>query len=66
MNESLAVIDPKRIVMCGDTLHTDILGAMAYGWKAVLVERDGMFCGANAADFIKRSAIVPTWRVDRI
>jgi HAD superfamily hydrolase (TIGR01450 family) len=66
VNESLAGIDPKRIVMCGDTLHTDILGAMAYGWKAVLVERDGMFCGANAADFIKRSAIVPTWRVDRI
>ena len=31
--------------MCGDSLHTDILGAAAQGWKTVLVTKDGLFSG---------------------
>ena len=66
VEESLEGIPPNRIAMCGDTLHTDILGAAAQGWRTVLVERDGMFCGADAREYCHRSALVPTWRLSRI
>ncbi|CUH48857.1 HAD hydrolase, family IIA [Ruegeria atlantica] len=66
VKESLVGVAPSRIAMCGDTLHTDILGAAAQGWRTVLVERDGMFCGVDVSDFCTRSALVPTWRLSRI
>ncbi len=66
VEESLEGIPPNRIAMCGDTLHTDILGAAAQGWRTVLVERDGMFCGTDAREYCHRSALVPTWRLSRI
>lgn len=66
VGETLVGVEPSRIAMCGDTLHTDILGAAAQGWRTVLVERDGMFCGVDPSDFCARSAIFPTWRVSRI
>ena len=34
-----------KIAMFGDSLHTDILGAAAQGWKTVLVTKDGLFSG---------------------
>jgi len=55
-----------RMVMCGDTLHTDILGAAARGWRTVLVTRDGLFSGADTAGFCRRSAIIPDWQTERI
>ncbi|MDD7973227.1 HAD-IIA family hydrolase [Roseinatronobacter alkalisoli] len=57
---------PDRIVMSGDTLHTDILGAAARGWRTVLVTRDGLFSGTDTEDFCRRSAIFPNWRTERI
>ena len=63
---TLPGVAPDRIAMCGDTLHTDILGAAARGWRTVLVERDGMFAGADAGAYALRAGIVPTWRVPRI
>lgn len=63
---SLSDIPAERIAMCGDTLHTDILGAASRGWQTVLVTRDGMFAGADASLFCDRSGIVPDWRVPRI
>ena len=66
VGETLVGVEPSRIAMCGDTLHTDILGAAAQGWRTVLVERDGMFCGVDASDFCARSALFPTWRLSRI
>ncbi|MBT8458377.1 MAG: HAD hydrolase-like protein [Boseongicola sp.] len=66
VGETLVGVEPSRIAMCGDTLHTDILGAAAQGWRTVLVERDGMFCGVDVSDFCARSALVPTWRLSRI
>ncbi len=56
----------NRIVMCGDTLHTDILGAAARGWRTVLVTRDGLFAGENTENYRRRSAIVPDWQTGRI
>jgi HAD superfamily hydrolase (TIGR01450 family) len=63
---SLPGIPPERIAMCGDTLHTDILGAAARGWKTVLVAQDGLFSGIDTQPFCRRSALAPTWRVQRI
>lgn len=66
VERSLTGVPPERIAMCGDTLHTDILGAAARGWRSVLVVRDGMFSGLDTRGFCDRSAIVPTWRLPRI
>jgi len=63
---SLQGIPPDRIAMCGDTLHTDILGAAARGWRTVLVTQDGMFSGVDTRPFCDRSALIPTWRLPRI
>lgn len=58
--------DPSRIAMCGDTLHTDILGAAARGWKTVLVTRDGLFAGHDTRPFSQQSCLFADWRLDRI
>jgi ribonucleotide monophosphatase NagD (HAD superfamily) len=52
--------------MCGDTLHTDILGATSRGWRSVLVTQDGMFSGHETDIFCKESGIFADWRVKRI
>lgn len=57
-------IDPARIAMVGDTLHTDILGGAAAGWRTILVTGHGLFRGADAGAFIKRSGIVPDYVVE--
>ena len=63
---SLASLPPDRIAMCGDTLHTDILGAAARGWRTVLVTQDGLFAGYNTQPFSKQSRLFADWRLDRI
>ena len=63
---SLQGISPDRIAMCGDTLHTDILGAAARGWRTVLVTQDGMFAGHNAQAYCSSSLITPDWTTKRI
>ena len=64
--KSLPDLDPHNIVMCGDTLHTDILGAAARNWRTVLVTKDGMFSGHDTKLFCDKSGIFPDWRVERI
>jgi|SRR6056297_507311 len=63
---SLPGISPGRIVMCGDTLHTDILGAAARGWQTVLVENDGLFSGEDTCAYFSQANLFPTWRLSRI
>jgi ribonucleotide monophosphatase NagD (HAD superfamily) len=63
---SLPGISADRIAMCGDTLHTDILGAAARGWRSVLVSRDGLFAGEDAPAYCLSSNIRPTWHLSRI
>ncbi len=63
---SLPTGDSDRIVMCGDTLHTDILGAAARGWRTVLVTRDGLFAGHSAPEFCAKAGIYPDWHLARI
>jgi len=66
VENSLPQLNPNEIIMCGDTLHTDILGATARGWRSVLVTQDGMFSGHETDIFCKESGIFADWRVKRI
>ena len=52
-------IDPSRVVMVGDTLHTDILGGAAYGIKTVLITDHGLYSGFDYKKFIEKTQIVP-------
>ncbi|SFN64482.1 Haloacid Dehalogenase Superfamily Class (subfamily) IIA [Roseovarius lutimaris] len=63
---SLGGIDKGRIAMVGDTLHTDILGGAAAGWRTVLVTQDGLFAGHDVAPFMAQSGLYPDWQVARI
>ena len=59
VEDSLPQLNPSEIIMCGDTLHTDILGATARGWRSVLVTQDGMFSGHETDIFCEESGILP-------
>ncbi len=63
---SLPSLRPDRIAMCGDTLHTDILGAVARGWQTVLVTQDGLFAGHDTQPFSKQARLFADWRLSRI
>jgi glycerol 3-phosphatase-2 len=54
-------IAKQRILMVGDTLHTDILGGAAYGVKTALVTGHGLFANQDVAPYIKQSGIVPDY-----
>ena len=64
--KSLSEIPGDKIAMFGDSLHTDILGAAAQGWKTVLVTKDGLFSGFDTKSFCEVSRISPNWRLGRI
>lgn len=54
---------PHRIAMVGDTLHTDVLGGAAAGWRTILVTGFGLFRGLDEEAYIARSGIVPDFIV---
>lgn len=49
----------KRVVMAGDTLHTDILGAAAAGFSTALVTGHGVMRGLDVKSCIEASEIRP-------
>ena len=53
--------DPARTLMCGDTLHTDILGGNAYGVHTALFTAHGFYRGLDYAHYIKDSGISPDY-----
>lgn len=61
----LGDVDRSRVVMVGDSLHTDILGARAYGIASALIPGFGFFAGGNADRAIERTGIQPDFVVDR-
>ncbi|MEM9604892.1 MAG: HAD family hydrolase [Pseudomonadota bacterium] len=63
---SLPGVPAARIAMCGDTLHTDIVGAAARHWRTVLVTQDGLFAGYETRFFCEEAGLFPDWRVARI
>ena len=58
-------VPDHRVVMVGDTLHTDILGGSAAGFRTALIQGYGFFDGADPADAITTSGIVPDFILDR-
>ncbi|MDG1459027.1 MAG: HAD hydrolase-like protein [Pseudoprimorskyibacter sp.] len=66
LEASLPPMPRDQIVMCGDTLHTDILGAAARGWGTVLVTEDGLFAGHSTQSFSAQSRIFADWILKRI
>jgi HAD superfamily hydrolase (TIGR01450 family) len=66
VQRSLPDVPRDRIAMCGDTLHTDIVGAAAFGWRTVLVTGDGLLAGLDSTAYCDRSGIHADWRVRRI
>ncbi len=56
-------IQPERIAMVGDTLHTDVLGAHAAGIKSILVSDHGLFAAHDLQTFISSSGITPDFIV---
>ncbi|MFZ7089984.1 HAD-IIA family hydrolase [Primorskyibacter sp. 2E233] len=66
---AFARLDPlpprDRILMVGDSLHTDILGAQAAGIASALVADFGFFAGSDIQAAIARAGIAPTYIVRR-
>lgn len=59
-------IPQHRIAMIGDTLHTDILGGAAAGWRSVLVTDFGLMKDLDIPASIAASGIVPDFIVPHI
>ncbi|MBV9522548.1 MAG: HAD hydrolase-like protein [Alphaproteobacteria bacterium] len=58
-------IAPERILCVGDTPHTDVLGARAQGYRALLVE-DGFCRGRDAAALCRACGIWPDFIAPRL
>lgn len=57
----LPTVDPSRVLMVGDTLHTDVLGGASQGFRTALVTDHGLFTRREVAPFIHESGIVPDY-----
>ncbi|MCZ4261590.1 HAD-IIA family hydrolase [Limimaricola sp. G21655-S1] len=57
---------PARVLMVGDTLHTDILGARAMGFASALVTDHGPLAGEDIVAAIDRAGIVPDFVIPHI
>lgn len=55
-----------RIVMVGDTPHTDILGGQAFGLKTALITSYGFLRDQNTARILSDIGITPTWQLARL
>ena len=66
VEKSLPKVVAHKLIMCGDTLHTDIIGATVRDWCSVLITQDGMFSGHDTEIFCQQSGIFADWRLDRI
>ena len=56
--------DLARIVMVGDSLHTDILGGQAAGVRTALIAGLGFFSNADVTGSIRGSGIYPDFILD--
>lgn len=64
--ERVSIVEPSRVAMVGDTLHTDVLGGAAYGLQTVLVTDHGLFSGCDFEAFSAQTGIVPNYVVPSI
>lgn len=61
----LGTIDHSRVLMVGDSLHTDILGARTVGIASALVAQYGFFAGHDAEKAVMATGIFPDFIVER-
>ncbi|MEH6647868.1 HAD-IIA family hydrolase [Sulfitobacter sp.] len=61
----LGPVPKDRIVMVGDSLHTDILGGQAAGLKTALIADYGFFSGSDLDGLITASGIQPDYILTR-
>ncbi len=61
----LGRVDKTRVLMVGDSLHTDILGAHAAGIASALISGYGFFAGHDVDDAITQAQIMPDFVVNR-
>ncbi|MBX2839973.1 MAG: HAD hydrolase-like protein, partial [Gammaproteobacteria bacterium] len=52
-------VEPHRIAMVGDSLHTDILGGANYGWRTVLIKNHGLMKEADDDQCFAQTGIRP-------
>jgi len=58
-------IAPDRVLMVGDSLHTDILGGQCAGLRTALIAGCGFFAGHAVDGYIAKSGIAPDFILDR-
>ncbi len=63
INNVIGKFDPARVLMVGDTLHTDILGGNMAGCKTLLKADWGFLRGKDPIPFIKESGITPDFLI---
>lgn len=63
--ERLGEVDRSRVLMVGDSLHTDILGARHVGISSALISHYGFFAGQDAEAAVSAAGIVPDFIVER-
>ena len=56
----------SRVAMVGDSLHTDVIGASAFGLSTVLLTGYGLFRDGSASQMINACGIYPDWIIDRL
>lgn len=61
----LGPVDKSRVLMVGDSLHTDILGARNAGVRSALISEYGFFAGQDVAAAISRAGITPDFVASR-
>jgi len=61
----LGDVDRTRVVMVGDSLHTDILGARNVGIASALISNYGFFAGQDAEKAVEATGIVPDFILER-
>lgn len=57
--QHFSTVPKSRVLMVGDTLHTDILGGAAAGIKTALITDHGVYAGQDTNHFIQASGIRP-------
>ena len=61
----LGEVDRSRVLMVGDSLHTDILGARTVGIASALIAHYGFFAGQDVEKAVMATGIVPEFIVER-
>ena len=61
----LGDVNRSRVLMVGDSLHTDILGAHAAGVSSALISDFGFFADHDTTTAIQQSGIVPDYVATR-